>query len=71
MDLTLILVWITTFAGFFIYRKLKGIKDDLDSLGIPYEGAQKGWMTMLKIFSVNENFMDSITDQYNRFKGQQ
>lgn len=71
MDLTLIIVWITTFIGFLIYRKIKGIYDDLESMGIPYEGALKGWMTMLKIFSSKEHFMNSITDQYNRFKGQQ
>ena len=66
----LIIIWISIFLGWFLYRKFKKAHDEFDSLGMRYEGAFKSYKDFVNIFLMRENFIYAIMDQYNRFKGQ-
>ena len=70
MDVMLIIIWISIFLGWFLYRKFKKAHDEFDSLGMRYEGAFKSYKDFVNIFLMRENFIYAIMDQYNRFKGQ-
>ena len=71
MDVLLIIIWILILVGWYLYKKAQKIYAELESYGIPYEGAIKAYSTMIELFLMRRHFVYIIADQYNRFKGQQ
>ncbi|KAL7013900.1 hypothetical protein ACKWTF_015639 [Chironomus riparius] len=70
MDFMLIIIWISIFLGWLLYRKFRKAFDEYDSLGMRYEGAYESYKGFVNIFLMRENFLYAIMDQYDRFKGQ-
>ncbi|CAG9811405.1 unnamed protein product [Chironomus riparius] len=70
MDFMLIIIWISIFLGWLVYRKFRKAFDEYDSLGMRYEGAYESYKGFVNIFLMRENFLYAIMDQYDRFKGQ-
>jgi hypothetical protein len=60
MNLTLILVWITTALGWLLYRKFIDRKREYDSLGVPYETFIDNWIGVLKFISMKVSFVDNL-----------
>ena len=71
MDILLIIIWILILLGWYLYEKSKKVYNELESYGIPYEGAIKAFANKLELFLMRRHFVYIIADQYNRFKGQQ
>ncbi|CAG9811407.1 unnamed protein product [Chironomus riparius] len=71
MNILLIIIWILIVAGWFLYLKVKKVYEELESHGIPYEGAIKTYLNLAKIFTMRKHFSYIIDEQYTKFEGQQ
>lgn len=71
MDMLLIIIWILIFAGWFLYLKVKSVYEELDSHGIPYEGAVKTYLNLAKVITMRKHFSYIMDEQYKEFEGQQ
>ncbi|CAG9811404.1 unnamed protein product [Chironomus riparius] len=71
MDIILIIIWILIIAGWFLYKRAKIVYEELESYGIPYEGAINSYWGIIELLLMKRHFFYLIDDQYKKFKGQQ
>lgn len=71
MDLYSIVIWITVFLGWLIYKKITKNVHHFEKQGIVYEKPLPIFGNMWKLMLQKESFIDFIHRYYTKFKHEQ